>query len=71
MRAAGKFIMSTVKLPSAMTSGGPTHKHMSVGRELPEERQPIPLQRKAAVLVHRRAGWVGRRASPLGKRACQ
>ncbi len=32
MRAAGRFMMSTVKLPRAMTSGGPTHMHMSVTR---------------------------------------
>ena len=32
MRAAGNFMISTVKLPSAITSGGPTQTHMSVTR---------------------------------------
>src|SRR5262245_46995007 len=44
IRAAGILLMRTVKLPSAMTSGGPTHTHMSPTRAagMPPIRTVMP-----------------------------
>ena len=67
IRAAGRPTIRTVKLPRAMTSGGPTHRHISVtraaGRAPDENGDGAGRQNRPAYVRNRRHARCDHRAN--------